>query len=235
MFSHSACGLCVSACLDRNVVRVTGALGQRSRRWYRGPLKPHYRGRSTSNWLLDDFVIPAGQTWEITDIEWTHAWATGNGGFDGSGVSMFFRYDSTDTPGTPGDPFPTTVTNVSYSEVLTGNTFDPMGLNLPEESSSAIFEPVVLGAGTYWLQARIISFTGTNYWLTRQSVTGSPLWISYSSFGLLPGTDLFGVDEDLNFKLTGNIISAVPEPTTLLLLGAGLGIAAYRRRRKVRR
>ena len=90
-------------------------------------------------------------------------------------------------------------------------------------------------------------FGGGELWLTFDYVSGSPLnststWSgsTFSSLGLTPGTYVWtwgtGANAD---SFTMNIgVSSVPEPTSLVLAGCGLGLAGLVvrvRRRKVTR
>jgi hypothetical protein len=170
-------------------------------------------GTPASTWrhVLDDFVVPAGETWAISDLHFYHIWNSTSPGF-GTGLEMAIRQDNANTPGAIIVP---SINQTSYTEVPTGRTW----FGLDEAGSSVEFDPILLGPGRYWFEAAVIKPaqpTSVSFWMVRTGVTGNPAWVNYTDFnGLEPASNLFGSDFDLNFQLTGTVI---PEPASALLL-----------------
>ena len=169
--------------------------------------------------VLDDFVVPEGETWEITGFQWQHIWNTlppGSG--TGLDLSLLTNTDRDE----PGDIFHT-VDITSYNERGTGQTW----FNRPGAESWVTFEPVALGPGTYWFDA-VIHGPESNFWLVHTEVRGSECWVDYTNQGdRESGSNHFGVEADLNFVFTGEVIPA-PGIGGLLALA---GLARTRRRR----
>ncbi len=175
--------------------------------------------------VLADFTIPVGESWEITDFHWNHIWQEETTPVGvGTGMEMLFRADAA---GTPGAPITGLVNITSYSEIATGNSF----FGSAEATSSIEFDPIFLGAGTYWFEATIVG-PENNFWLNA-AISGSELWFDYDDFpgGLRSGDDLGYLD--LNFTLTGN--SVVPEPSTFVLVVTTLGILLISSQRRKQR
>ncbi len=99
--------------------------------------------------LLDDFVIPGGETWVINGFRWEHIWNTLPPG-SGSDLEILFRIDENETPGEEITPL---ATIRSYSEVGTGVNY----FSRPGAESWVTFEPIVLTGGTYWFEATIVA------------------------------------------------------------------------------
>ena len=74
--------------------------------WDNGPIVNDVGGYSNGNEnvfegarrsILDDFVVPVGQTWAISSFEWLHVW--GSGGPDtGTGIFLEFYHDNGGRP-----------------------------------------------------------------------------------------------------------------------------------------
>src|SRR5690606_39873010 len=144
--------------------------------------------------VLDDFEVPAGETWDITGIRWLHLWNSFPPG-SGTGLEILFRADN---GGQPGAEI-TTLLNGSLTEAATGRSW----FGRAEVESESTFSTVSLGAGRYWFEATIVG-PDNNFWMTAP-VIGSPMWVNYADFGgLQPGFNIFGIDYDLYFVLTGN-------------------------------
>ncbi len=167
--------------------------------------------------VLDDFVIPDGQTWKITDFHWIHIWNTLPPG-SGTGANLEFWSDNN---GAPGGPL--AIAEVSnYIEESTGTEF----FSRPGAKSSVRFDPIILGPGTYWFRAQIIG-PENNFWLIRPHENGSEFWIDYEDLnGLEPGSDVFGVAADLNFVVTGEIIPGGYVPPAAFSVFRGIIVKA---------
>jgi hypothetical protein len=110
--------------------------------------------------------------------------------------------------------------------------------------------PLILPADHYFFVPQIADPLGEFYWLSAErpitSGTSFPsgftdlqAWIRNSNLDpdwLRIGTDIVGGNPaptfNMAFELDGTVTSAVPEPTSVLLLASGLVGAALRRRRK---
>jgi hypothetical protein len=150
--------------------------------------------------LLDDFSIGANT---LAAISWTHVWASGFPPPFGTGAEFQFRANAGGTPGAV-----TSVATVTgYTEVATGAVF----FSRPEALSCATVSPIAFGAGTHWLEGTVVG-ADNNFWLVKSTVTGAECWVNYQDFGgLFPGTSIFGVPADLNFKLDNSGCPCVPK------------------------
>jgi MYXO-CTERM domain-containing protein len=165
--------------------------------------------------ILDDFVLAEDST--LMDFHWEHIWNTFPAG-SGSGLELSFRSDA---GGSPGAVVATAAIS-SYTEVGTGATY----FSRPGAESWVEFDGIDLAAGTYWFDATIVG-PENNFWLTT-SVKNNECWVNYDDLGgLQPGSSVFGVASDVNFRITGR---ATPAPGALALLGLA-GLAGSRRRR----
>ncbi len=168
--------------------------------------------------LLDDFVIPIGQSWTIGGISSLNLWNVGDPGL-GTDFSLQFL---TDNGGTPGSVI-ATATTVSYSETATGRTF----FGRDEFEIEYLFEPIVLPEGTYWIRAHVIGPENC-FWLTREDISGSEAWVDYQDHsGLQSTTDQFDSPYDLAFQLLGEAeedVLPVPLSNWALYLGVLLMI-----------
>ena len=145
--------------------------------------------------LLDDFVVPAGREWIIEGLE---HWAIWNTLPVGSGVGMDIAIRE-DADGTPGSILYHVFTE-DYSEEATGRTM----FSRPEYLAWTRFGPVVLPPGRYWFEAAVVG-PENNFWLVHGDVTWDACWVNYDDFGgLQPGSEVFGVDADLAWRLLGS-------------------------------
>ncbi len=176
--------------------------------------------------LLDDFVVPAGETWNVTGMIWLHIWDTLPPG-SGTGAALEIVQDSA---GTPNGPVVGTANVTSYSEIATGRVW----FGRQEAESTAGFDPIVLTEGTYWIEFNIIG-PEPNFGMVRSTVTGNELWIDYDDFPpRQPGSALFGVPRDMAFALTGTIggVPTMPNWAMIALLVVLLAIPAFLLRRR---
>ncbi|GIV01452.1 MAG: hypothetical protein KatS3mg015_0282 [Fimbriimonadales bacterium] len=142
----------------------------------------------------------------------------------GNDMDVYIYNDNSGTPGSlhsynAGLSFTRTATGLTYFGRADYNySIDMGGLNL--------------GPGTYWIGARNAnaSGSGTNYWMTSD---GGPDGAGTSTgYFSLDGGNTFsaeGAGWHHAFTIEGN---PVPEPATMLAIGAGLAALAARRRRK---
>ncbi len=152
--------------------------------------------------LLDDFVIPGGETWSVEAISWTHVWNTLPAG-SGTGEDLQIVADG------GGSPDVGTVIGVAsvntYTEIPTGGVF----FSRPEAASTAEFDPIIVAPGTYWIEHTVVG-PENNFHLIKAAVTGNELWVNYDDLGgLQSGTQQFGVPADLNYALFGSIVVPV--------------------------
>ncbi|MFO7677165.1 MAG: hypothetical protein R6V50_02110, partial [Thermoplasmatota archaeon] len=144
--------------------------------------------------LLDDFEIPAGETWTLTNFHSFNLWNTLA---PGSGTDFHLEFWS-DNAGSPGSLIAAAVT-VSYAETGTGRTW----FSRPEFEIEYVYEPIVLTEGTYWIWGHVDGPENC-FWMARSTIWGSECWLDYEDYPpLQPGQNLFGSPYDLAFQLTG--------------------------------
>jgi len=108
--------------------------------------------------LGDDFVVPAGQTWSITNVALRGLYFNGPG--PAASMNVYFYTNGGTLPATPVY----TATNLAFS--VTGEDF-----------SVPLTVPAVLSAGTYWVsvQARLDFTPGGEFgWYDRTVQSNSP-------------------------------------------------------------
>ncbi len=150
-------------------------------------------------YLLDDFNVPEGESWSITDFHWRHIWTTiPDGVGPGTGILLEFWPDGGNC--TPVDAPLATANVTSYTEVTTGNVF----FSRNEKESSVEFDKIKLPPGHYWFHATIIG-PENNFWLTANQ-NKCECWVDYADFaGLISGTAQFCVASDLSWQITGRV------------------------------
>jgi hypothetical protein len=154
--------------------------------------------------LMDDFVIPTGDTWTLTDF---HALALWNTLQPGSGTGFALEYWS-DNGGTPGAMIINTTAS-TYSETATGRFW----FGRAEFEIDYTYEPITLTAGTYWIWGHIIGPENC-FWMARSTIIGSECWCDWEDYGFLPGSSIFGTQYDLTFQLTGGAPQDTTPPVT---------------------
>ncbi len=143
----------------------------------------------------DDFVIPGGQTWSITQVD-TPGFYTG-----GPAASLNVRfYDTSGTlPGT------------MVYEALGLATVDTAG-----DFATPLTSPAVLGAGTYWVSVQPNQDLGQWFWDARSVQSNNPSAWRNPGDGFGTGCTAFTAtmtcwgSPDFLFKLTGDIVGAAP-------------------------
>ncbi len=169
--------------------------------------------------LLDDFTLDQGYL--LQDFHWQHVWGP-SGGPLGSSMELSFREDA---GGTPGNVI-ATANITSYMEQATGDIY----FSRDGMESWVEFDDIKLDAGTYWWEATIVG-PENNFWLTSGggNLNKNECWTNYDDFGgLQPGSAIFGVQSDLNFRITG--VKQIPEPASLGVLALGTLVMLRRRR-----
>jgi hypothetical protein len=143
--------------------------------------------------LLDDFEIPAGETWTLTDFHSLNLWNTMTPPQGSDFVLSFWS----DNAGSPGAPIANAVT-VSYTETATGRVW----YDRPEFEIEYVYQPITLSAGIYWICGHVVGPENC-FWMARETIWGSECWADYEDQPpLKPGHELFGDYYDLAFQLT---------------------------------
>lgn len=149
--------------------------------------------------LLDDFVVPSGDVWDVDQVDWLHIWTNG-GGPKGTGLEISFHADA---GGSPNLTPLVTPTVTSYNEVGTGRTW----FGRPEMASTALFNAVNFTAGTYWVRLMILG-PENNFLMIRATVTGAGAWCDFSDLGTGPCPNVIGGTPpvDLAYSLSGLVV-----------------------------
>jgi PEP-CTERM motif len=190
---------------------------------------------ASGNEVAEDFVVPAGATWDVTSID-LYGYQTGVVGFTFQQATWSLMAGDVDT----GTLVASGVTNVTNGGLVGYRAQD----SAPTATNRAIFAVQVdvpdftVTGGTYWLRW---SLTGTGIsgpWQppTSDNLAGNAHQLTPATGGLhLPVIEGgSGLTPTLPFTLNGTV-TAVPEPGSwaLMLVGAAGVLTAARRHRCV--
>jgi hypothetical protein len=201
--------------------------------------------------LADNFVIPTGQTWNITAFHFA-SYRTGVAGVPHTSYAMQIWNGAPNAGGTVifGDTttnrFASATSTINYESGGSGNLFRIFNTVVPPATApgttrqiydSTVTAVISLGAGTYWVDW-IGGPAGGFYPATTHEGMRAPTgggnalqwngtaWVAAIDAG--QGTAPPAVQQDLVFRIDGTV---VPEPATMAALGLGL-VPFLRRRRK---
>ena len=181
--------------------------------------------------LLDDFTVPEGPGWSVTDFHARYVWNSGVHDVGGSQITFWSNLDNHPNgqggEKGPGEPF---FTPRILATRQTDQGHEHFGR--PGQRVDIVFEKFFLAPGKYWIEIFIqpANDNQNNFLLVSTWRQKNPVWLNYEDFPpIQPGRNIFGVNADAIWTLTGK---PVPEPMTLLALASGFGILIARRRRK---
>jgi len=168
--------------------------------------------------FYDDFTVPS-PGWKIDKIETYEYYG------DAASFGDKYRVDIWTKPSDQGGTMLTTT--FQSTDVTTGPIggygFPTAQINFDNELGG----PIILGPGTYWLRFWA-GDSGVGYFWYNANV-GAPNGATAYVDGFGGSESWAGEKFDMSMKLIGEV---VPEPATLLALGAGLAALAARMRRK---
>lgn len=203
-----------------------------------------YSQGTTNFRLADDFVIPSGQSWDVTSFL-TYGYQTGSvAGTQPFGGGTFNIWN-----GRPGDVGSSIIGTAGFTSSVNTNVYRIFNTVAPppgsapgttrlvrEVSWSVTGGSITLGPGTYWIDFQYTHATGTASFVPSVTIPGTrfvPGWNARQFNGTI-WTDVIDTGnpaaapdyaQDVPFVVVG-----VPAPGSLALLGLG-GLVAARRRR----
>jgi hypothetical protein len=166
-----------------------------------------------SNFLADDFVVPAGQTWQVTEVDVQGVYFNGPG--PAASFNVFFY---TNGAGNLPEGAPVyTATGQSYTELVPPNFVIPLTV------------AATLTEGTYWVsvQARMDFTPGGEWGWTDRTVQsnagaawqnpgggfGTACTLSWGRRGATCGIDPTVPDQV--FRIVGTVLTDTPTPTAV--------------------
>lgn len=193
-----------------------------------------------NNWGADDFVIPAGFTWNISGMTF-YGYETAPPSTASTITSMHLRiFNGAPNAGGVlifGDTTTDRLSSTTFSNVYRDSETLPGDLTRPVQANRANFS-LSLGPGTYWAAFQFGGNLALNgpfsppITINGQATTGNGLqFIGDPSVNQWVNADDQGTvtRQGFPFLIHGSI---VPEPGTLIALGLGALALASRRRRK---
>ncbi len=189
---------------------------------------------AAGNSVAEDFVVPAGATWNISSIDF-YGYQTAAVGFTFQQATWSLLAGNANT-GTVIASGVTSVTNGGLVGYRAQST-------TPTDTNRAIYNVQTdvpdfsVGAGTYWLRWSLTGTAASGPWQppTSNNAVGNALQLTSASGGLyIAAVDAgSGLSPTLPFTLNGTITNPVPEPGTWALMLAGAaGVLTMTRRRR---
>ncbi len=186
----------------------------------------------SGNAVADDFVVPAGDTWNISSINF-YGYQTG---------AVGFTFQQATWSVLAGDANTGTVVASGVTAVTNGGLVGYRAqTSAPTDTSRAIFSVLAdmsdfsVGAGTYWLRWSLTGTAASGPWQppTSDNAVGNARQLTSLTAGLYaPLIEIgSGLAPTLPFSLNGSI-SVVPEPTGWALMVAGAGVLTMAKRRR---
>ncbi len=186
------------------------------------------------NSVADDFVVPAGATWNISSIDF-FGYQTGAVGFTFQQATWSLLAGDVNT----GTVVASGVTNVTNGGIAGYRAQS----STPTDTTRAIYTVKTdvpdfsLGGGTYWLRWSLTGTAASGPWQppTFDNTVGNARQLNSTSGGqYVAAIDVgSGLSPTLPFTLNGTV-AAIPEPGTWALMLAGAaGVLAVSCRRRV--
>lgn len=197
---------------------------------------------SANNRVADDFTIPVGEVWNISDIV-TYGYQTGS-----TTTSTFTSVNLQIWDGTPGVVGSNIVFGDTTTNRLISSNFSNIyrvtetisGVNNRPIMANTLGINVSLDAGTYWLDYQANGTLGSGPWappitILGQTTTGNGLQ-SVGGGAYNPALDSgTSTQQGFPFEINYTLSSKVPEPTatlSLLFLGTLGGASTLKRKLK---
>ncbi len=158
--------------------------------------------------ILDEFVVDAPDGWSLTGVEVVLWWGLHSKAGIGADLEVVFYGDVEGRP--DFEEVVAVAANREYSET-NRKPCQFLGCSV---DAVVTFDAVELPPGRYWAEFHVVSGREERpraWQFLADGVSGSAIWVDYEDFGgRQPGRDVFGVDYDVNFRLTGTVASACP-------------------------
>jgi hypothetical protein len=150
---------------------------------------------------MDDFTIPTGDTWTLRHFRWYHVWNLGATG-GGNGVEILIRANDPNGGGT-GIDGPGGVIATANATFLAGTGTDRVLFGRPLIMSIAEFDPIMLGAGRYWVEWAIVGDDNNFAAINGKAIRDNEAWVSWPDIGypLSPVSVAHGIECDFAWAL----------------------------------